>query len=108
MIVTSNIIADQLSESIIATLKEFPDISLLPKKYGPKRKLKPEYKDDDSPLMPLPEDKSSDYEYVEEDDGEEQALSAAVSATFTQLKDMIRDGLDRILSTQSPGASFRY
>jgi len=105
---TSNVIADQLSESIITTLKEFLDISLLPKKFGPKRKLKRQYKDNDSPLTPLPKDKSSDYEYIKEDDGEEQALSAAMSATFMQLKNMIKDGLDRILSMQSPGTFFHY
>ena len=87
----SNIIADQLSESIIVTLKECPDISISPKQFGWKKKPKTEYKEDDGSLTPLPEDPSSD-------DEDDQCASAASLATFKMLKNTIKDGLDRILS----------
>lgn len=93
----SNIIADQLSESIIATLKECPDISISPKQFGRKKKPKTEYKEDDGSLTPLPEDPSSDDEFID-DDEDDQCASAASLATFKMLKNTIKDGLDRILS----------
>jgi len=92
----SNVIAEQLSDAIIATLKECPDISISPKQFKRKQKFKREYKEDDGPLTPLPEDKSSDYEFID-DDEEDQCPSAASSATFGTVKNMIKDGLDRIL-----------
>jgi len=72
----------------------------LPRKVKPRQKPERQYKEDDDALPTIEEPHDSDYEPVE-DDKDSRAGSAACSASFTSVKNMIRHGLDELLSAHS-------